>query len=74
MAAGRYAWGPVPASSYFPNDFGLYNTSGNVAEMLFEEGLAIGGGWRSDRLRCANREPDDLSDTLSRMLAFALFW
>ncbi|MCH2045652.1 MAG: formylglycine-generating enzyme family protein [Saprospiraceae bacterium] len=31
--------------SYFPNDLGLYNTIGNVAEMLAEEGKAKGGSW-----------------------------
>lgn len=31
--------------SFSPNDYGLFNTSGNVAEMISEEGIAIGGGW-----------------------------
>jgi formylglycine-generating enzyme required for sulfatase activity len=35
----------VPA--YFPNDFGLYNMSGNVAEMVQTEGISKGGSWRS---------------------------
>jgi len=26
---------------------GLYNMSGNVAEMIQEKGIACGGGWRS---------------------------
>jgi formylglycine-generating enzyme required for sulfatase activity len=33
--------------SYFPNDFGLYNCSGNVAEMVSTEGIAKGGSWNS---------------------------
>lgn len=37
----------APVNSYFPNDFGLYNMNGNVAEMLTEEGQAAGGSWRS---------------------------
>lgn len=37
----------VLASAYFPNDYGLYNTSGNVAEMLSEEGIAMGGSWKT---------------------------
>ncbi|MCP4438305.1 MAG: SUMF1/EgtB/PvdO family nonheme iron enzyme [Aureispira sp.] len=36
---------PVPADSYFPNNFGLYNMAGNVAEMVAEKGLAKGGSW-----------------------------
>lgn len=36
---------PVRADSYFPNDFGLYNVSGNVAEMVEEKGLTKGGSW-----------------------------
>ncbi len=31
--------------AFFPNDFGLYNICGNVAEMLQEKGLASGGGF-----------------------------
>jgi len=33
--------------SYWPNDFGLYNMSGNVAEMVAEKGLVKGGSWKS---------------------------
>lgn len=31
--------------SYKPNDLGLYNLSGNIAEMVAEKGLAKGGGF-----------------------------
>lgn len=31
--------------SYYPNDFGLYNICGNVAEMINEKGIAMGGSW-----------------------------
>ena len=46
----------APVKSYAPNDFGLYNMSGNVAEMVKEEGLACGGGWRSPGfdIRCVS--------------------
>lgn len=37
----------VVADAYFPNDFGLYNTSGNVAEMTNEKGIAMGGSWQT---------------------------
>lgn len=35
----------VRADSYFPNRFGLYATTGNVAEMLAEPGKTKGGSW-----------------------------
>jgi len=35
-----------PINAYFPNDYGLYNMSGNVAEMVTEKGLAKGGGYK----------------------------
>jgi formylglycine-generating enzyme required for sulfatase activity len=35
----------VAARSYYPNDYGLYNMSGNAAEMLAEEGKTMGGSW-----------------------------
>lgn len=38
---------PAPAISYFPNNFGLYNMSGNVAEMLAESNRTKGGSWAS---------------------------
>lgn len=37
----------VPVTSFFPNDYELFNMSGNVAEMINDEGLAMGGSWNS---------------------------
>lgn len=37
----------APIESYWTNDFGIYNMSGNVAEMLQEEGRTRGGSWSS---------------------------
>lgn len=41
--------GPVditaPSKSYFPSELGFYNLNGNVAEMIAEEGIAVGGSW-----------------------------
>jgi formylglycine-generating enzyme len=34
-----------PVDLYWPNEFGLYNMSGNVAEMVKEEGIAKGGSF-----------------------------
>lgn len=42
----------VPADSYFPNSFGLYNISGNVAEMIAIKGLAKGGSWQDEPEDC----------------------
>lgn len=36
----------APVISYWPNKFGLYNMSGNVAEMVSEKGIAKGGSWK----------------------------
>lgn len=38
---------PAPVTNYFKNDFGLFNMSGNVAEMLSEKGRTKGGSWAS---------------------------
>lgn len=37
----------APVHSYFPNDFGLHNMNGNVAELLADGKQAAGGSWRS---------------------------
>jgi formylglycine-generating enzyme required for sulfatase activity len=38
-----------PVKSYFPNAIGLYNCSGNVAEMTTTKGLCKGGSWTSSQ-------------------------
>lgn len=35
----------APSKSYFPNNYGIYNMSGNVAEMLSDKDEVIGGSW-----------------------------
>lgn len=35
--------------AYFPNNYGLFNFSGNVAEMVAERGLSKGGSWLTDQ-------------------------
>lgn len=37
----------APVRSYFPNDYGLYNMNGNVAEMVSDGDLVVGGDWNS---------------------------
>lgn len=36
---------PDRAKSNYPNNYGLYNMSGNVAEMVYERGIAYGGSY-----------------------------
>lgn len=35
----------APSKSYWPNQCGIYNLSGNVAEMIAEKGKTMGGSW-----------------------------
>ena len=49
------AYFPAPVTSYFPNKFGLYNVSGNVAEMTLEPGICKGGSWQDEPYRCQIR-------------------
>lgn len=35
----------APANSYSPNQFGIYNMSGNVAELVSDDTVAMGGSW-----------------------------
>lgn len=35
----------VAVKSFYPNDFGLYNMCGNVAEMIDEKNICVGGSW-----------------------------
>lgn len=36
----------APVKSYWPNGFGLYNISGNVAEMIADKEIVAGGSWQ----------------------------
>lgn len=40
-----HAYGPVAVGKYFPNDYGLYDMSGNIAEMVRDKAIAKGGSW-----------------------------
>ncbi len=37
----------APSKSYWPNDYGIYNLNGNVAEMISEDGIALGGSYQN---------------------------
>jgi formylglycine-generating enzyme required for sulfatase activity len=41
-------YGPVAVVTNFPNDYGLYNVSGNVAEMVADTNIVKGGSWNSN--------------------------
>ncbi len=49
------------AKSYFPNAYGLYNMSGNVAEMLNQRGWTMGGSWNSKAVEMKIESPDAYS-------------
>lgn len=38
-----------PVFAYWPNEKGLYNIHGNVAEMVQEKGIAMGGSWKDQK-------------------------
>ncbi len=38
----------APINSYWKNNFGIYNMSGNVAEMINEKGILKGGSWKDN--------------------------
>ena len=42
------AMATTKVDAYHPNDYGIYNISGNVREMVGEKGMTKGGGWKSD--------------------------
>jgi len=42
----------APVTSYWPNNFGLYNMLGNVSEMVLEKGISKGGSWRNKLEDC----------------------
>jgi formylglycine-generating enzyme required for sulfatase activity len=37
----------APVNAYYPNGFGLFNVSGNVAEMISDKQIIKGGSWQS---------------------------
>ena len=36
----------APSPSYWPNGYGLFNMNGNVAEMVADENIVVGGSWK----------------------------
>jgi formylglycine-generating enzyme required for sulfatase activity len=48
----------MPANFYRPNIYGLYNMSGNVAEMIDEKGRTKGGSWNDEEKYIKINSPD----------------
>lgn len=45
IAGNDYADITAPVKSYWPNGYGLYNMNGNVAEMVSDKNVVVGGSW-----------------------------
>ncbi len=58
--------------SYYPNAYGLYNMSGNVAEMLETKGRTKGGSWGSTAIQMRITAPDEYAgfDDASPFIGF----
>lgn len=50
------------AKSYSPNQFGLYNMNGNVAEMIADGDYAVGGDWYSPGFDIQNSSIKEIND------------
>ena len=59
-------------ASYFPNDIGLYDVVGNVAEMIDENGKACGGSWNDLPVACTIRSVSNYSKP-SATVGFRVF-
>lgn len=51
----RHGSATAAVNNYIPSTSGLYNMNGNVAELVREPGIAIGGSWNSTGYNIRNR-------------------
>ena len=62
-----------PIKSYFPNEYGLFDFAGNVAEMVAEKGITKGGGWESSgyymRIKSSERYTESSCNIGFRVMA-----
>lgn len=67
---------PMPAKSFQPNAYGLYNMSGNVAEWVREEGKAKGGSWidKPEELLIDAKDPRFGHPEASAFTGFRVVW
>jgi formylglycine-generating enzyme required for sulfatase activity len=51
----------APVNSYYPNHFGLFNLSGNIAEMISDKQFVKGGSWQStpENLTITSKQSND---------------
>lgn len=75
---GRIMRGPfymTKVRSYWPNNIGLYNVLGNVAEMLDSPGRTKGGSWNSQQKFISIEAPDEYNgfSTGKPYIGFRLF-
>ncbi len=63
---------PVKADAYYPNDYGCYNMSGNVAEMIQTPGVAMGGSW-ADKPENAQVDSKQIYKERSPKVGFRVF-
>ena len=59
----------APVKSYAPSAWGIFNQNGNVAEMVIDKGIAMGGSWRSSRTEITNTSEMTFTDP-SPMVGF----
>lgn len=59
----------APVKSYWPNTYGLYNMSGNVAEMIYNDSnkdvITAGGSWRNSASEVKIYAPDTRKNVAS---------
>ena len=62
----------APVKSYHPNDYGLYNMSGNVEELVDTIGITRGGSWQDTGyyIRTSSREFYQDKDHCSAQMGF----
>lgn len=52
----------APVKSYSPNEFGIYSLNGNVAELVEESNMAVGGSWNSGGHDVSNYSTQKVKD------------
>ena len=65
----------APVYAYWPNNYGIYNMSGNAAEMIQEKGVIKGGGFLNfeEQITIESKGDYDLNSTGSIAIGFRWF-
>jgi formylglycine-generating enzyme required for sulfatase activity len=63
----------VSKSEFWPNNYGLYNIAGNVAEMVTEQSICKGGSWYkgSHKMVISTRDTFEIADSWVGIRVFA---